>query len=202
MPPERTRPITRNISSSWRRTPAGDFTCTKPLNASFSGSSRIGAKIPLLGLGFHKTTIDRSLHEVLLRHLRSNIHKFKSEPADAFLQTESATAYPSLLYHDEEFNQQLLRDLQGMHERWSGLSLKQAACYGIRVYQPGSYLYNHTDRPTHVVSSTICVDHRLTNRWPLYIEDLDGRAHEVPVEPGEIVFFEGARLQHGRPVRT
>jgi hypothetical protein len=157
------------------------------------------AKIPLLGLGFHKTTIDRSLHEVLLRHLRSNIHKFKSEPANAFLQTESATAYPSLLYHDEEFNQQLLRDLQGMHERWSGLSLKQAACYGIRVYQPGSYLYNHTDRPTHVVSSTICVDHRLTNRWPLYIEDLDGRAHEVPVEPGEIVFFEGARLQHGRP---
>jgi hypothetical protein len=163
------------------------------------GQIKDRAKIPLLGLGFHKTTIDRALHEALLHHFRSNIHKFKSEPANAFLQTESANGFPSLLYQDEEFNQKLLRDLQGMHESWSGLPLKKAACYGIRVYQPGSYLYSHTDRTTHIVSSTICVDHRLTNCWPLHIEDLEGHTHEVPVDPGEIVFFEGARLQHGRP---
>ena len=156
-------------------------------------------KVPLLGLGFLKTKIDPALHERLLHHFHSNIHKFKSEPPNDYLLTESKSAFPSLLYQDEDFNRQLLRDLQKLHEQWSGLKLKRAACYGIRVYQPGSYLYSHTDRATHVVSSTICVDHRLRNRWPLYIEDLEGQPHEIEVEPGEMVFFEGARLEHGRP---
>jgi hypothetical protein len=156
-------------------------------------------KVPLLGLGFLKTKIDPALHERLLKHLHANIHKFKSEPPNEYLLTESKSAFPSMLYQDEEFNQQLLRELQKLHEEWSGLKLKRAACYGIRIYQPGSYLYSHTDRETHVVSSTICVDHRLSNRWPLYIEDLEGQPHEIPVEPGEMVFFEGARLEHGRP---
>jgi hypothetical protein len=156
-------------------------------------------KAPLIGVGFRKTRLDGKLYERLLNHFRSSIHKFKSEPANEYLLTENKSAYPSLLYQDEEFNLGLLNDLQEAHEAWSGLPLMYAACYGIRVYQPGSYLYAHTDRTTHVVSSTICVDHRLANRWPLYIEDLEGRPHEVSVEPGEMVFFEGARLRHGRP---
>ena len=49
------------------------------------------------------------------------------------------------------------------------------------------------------MSSTICVDHRLISPWPLYIEDNEGRPHEVSIEPGEMVFFEGTRLTHGRP---
>ena len=77
-------------------------------------------------------------------------------------------------------------------------SIKRPAM-GFAMYQPGSYLYSHTDRLTHIVSSTICVDHRLKSRWPLCIEDLEGRSHEIDVEPGDMVFFEGARLDHGRP---
>jgi hypothetical protein len=156
-------------------------------------------RAPLLRLGFLKTNIDPRLHERLLQHLHSNIHKFKPEPPNDFVQTESKSAFPSLLYQDEAFNRQLLEALQGLHEQWSGLELDKAACYGIRVYQPGSYLYSHTDRLTHIVSSTICVDHRLKSRWPLCIEDLEGRSHEIDVEPGDMVFFEGARLDHGRP---
>jgi hypothetical protein len=155
--------------------------------------------IPLLGLGFLKTRIDKKIHERLLQHFRSNIHNFKSEPGGDYLLTENESAYPSLLYLDETFNQELLEEFKALHERWSGCTLRKAACYGIRVYQPGSYLYSHVDRLTHVVSSTICVDHRLRNRWPLYVEDADGRPHEIEIEPGEMVFFEGARLKHGRP---
>jgi hypothetical protein len=156
-------------------------------------------RAPLLGIGFRKTRLDGKLYQRLLEHFRSSVHKFKSEPANEYLQTENKSAYPSLLYQDDEFNLRLLNDLQGAHEAWSGQPLMFAACYGIRVYQPGSYLYSHTDRITHIVSSTICIDHRLSNRWPLYIEDLEGRPHEISVEPGEMVFFEGARLAHGRP---
>jgi prolyl 4-hydroxylase len=156
--------------------------------------------VPALGVGLKKITLDMRLHERLLYHLHSNVHKFTSEPADGFLQTESDRANPSLIYVDGDFNRRLMDDLQEAHEEWSGHSLRPAACYGIRVYQPRSYLYNHRDRSTtHIVSSTICIDHRLTGRWPLYIEDLNGEPHEVSIEPGEMVFFEGARLVHGRP---
>jgi prolyl 4-hydroxylase len=156
--------------------------------------------VPALGMGFKKTTLDMRLHERLLYHLRANVHKFTFEEGDNYLQTESDRGYPSLICMDGDFNRRLMDDLQEAHEEWSGRSLRPAACYGIRVYQPGSFLYNHRDiSKTHIVSSTICIDHRLTGRWPLYIEDLDGQPHEVSIEPGEMVFFEGARLVHGRP---
>ena len=156
--------------------------------------------VPALGVGFHKTTLDLRLHERLLYHLRSNVHRFKSESGSEYLRTESSRAYPSLIYFDDAFNLQLMADLQEAHEAWSGRGLRPAACYGIRAYQPRSYLYNHRDHSrTHIVSSTICVDRRLRGPWPLYIEDLDGRPHEVSIEPGEMVFYEGARLVHGRP---
>lgn len=153
-----------------------------------------------LGLGYAKTKLNSQLHECLLDHLRSNLHKFRSEPANEYLMTENKRSYPSLLYQDEEFNQKLMADLQKTHEEWCGRPIKKSACYGIRVYQPGSFLYNHIDHVrTHVVSSTICVDHRLRSPWPLFIEDDTGCPHEVLIEPGEMVFFEGARLIHGRP---
>lgn len=157
-------------------------------------------KVRSLGLGFKKATLDPEIHERLMDHLRHNIHKFRSEQEEGFIATENPRSYPSLLYQDEAFNQQLLSDLQLAHEQWCGLEIRKAACYGIRVYQPRSYLYNHVDRArTHVVSSTICVDHRLNGPWPLYIEDLEGCPHQISIEPGEMVFFEGARLKHGRP---
>lgn len=104
------------------------------------------------------------------------------------------------MIHDAEFNQQLLRELKPLHEEWSGMELQESRCYGIRVYQPGSYLYNHVDRSeTHIISSTICVAYQLSEPWPLYIEDGDGNPHEISMEPGEMVLYEGARLMHGRP---
>ena len=63
-------------------------------------------KVPLLGLGFVKTTLNPQLHGRLLAHLRSNVRCFKPEPTNDFLRTESARSYPSLLHQNEEFNQQ------------------------------------------------------------------------------------------------
>ena len=158
------------------------------------------ATVPKLGLGFTKTTLDAKLYERLLDHFRNNVRNFVSEPGSDYLLTENERSYPSLLCFNEAFNRRLMSELKEAHEEWSGMSLKEAACYGIRAYQPKSYLYNHIDTiQTHVVSSTICVDHKLNSPWPLYIEDLDGQPHEVEIEPGEMVFYEGARLMHGRP---
>ncbi len=158
------------------------------------------AKVTSLGLGFKKVRLDPALHELLLSRLRANIHRFKSEPGGGLIHSENPRAFPSLIYTDKDLNDRLLRDLHALHEEWSGRLLKPAACYGVRVYQPRSYLYVHVDHArTHVVSSTICVDSRTNTPWPLVIEDDAGVEHEVQIEPGEMVFFEGARLKHGRP---
>jgi len=158
------------------------------------------ARVPSLGLGFKKARLDPALHELLQSRLRANIHRFKSEPGGGFIHSENPRAFPSLIYTDKDLNDRLLRDLQDVHEQWSGRPLKPAACYGVRVYQPRSYLYVHYDHArTHVVSSTICVDSKTATPWPLVIWDDAGHSHEVPIEPGEMVFFEGARLKHGRP---
>ena len=158
------------------------------------------ARVPKLDLGFKKTTLDAALHDRLLHHLRSNVRNFVPEEAGDYLKTENARSFPAMLFQDEDFNQQLISDLKQAHEDWGGMPLKKAACYGIRVYQPRSYLFNHIDSiGTHVVSSTICVDERLNSDWPLYVEDLDGNPHEVVMKPGEMVFYESARLRHGRP---
>lgn len=157
-------------------------------------------RVSSLKLGFKKTILDPQIYERLLDHLRSNVHEFEPELGDAHVMTKSSHAFPSLLFQHEAFNQKLMDDLQAAHEAWSGQQLRKAACYGIRAYQTGSYLCNHLDRTaTHVVSSTICVDSRLNSPWPLFIKDNDGCTHEISIEPGEMVFFEGARLVHGRP---
>ena len=155
---------------------------------------------PYFGLGFRKTVLDSKIFQKIVDHFSENKDRCYPEDDISYLRTSKSNYSPSLLVHDPIFNRDLGRELKGLHEEWSGMELTEAACYGIRVYQPGSYLYNHVDRTeTHIISSTICVAHYLHNPWPLYIEDIDGNPHEISMEPGEMVFYEGAKLIHGRP---
>jgi len=43
------------------------------------------------------------------------------------------------------------------------------------------------------------VDQQVDRPWPLAIFDHAYRRHEIALEPGEMVLYEGARLAHGRP---
>ena len=157
------------------------------------------AAAPYCGLGFKKATLPREIHERLIDQLRMCSDRFRAEEPIPYLQNADLQTIPALFFEDREFNAAISRDLQPLHEAWSGKQLTESACYGIRVYQRGTFLYNHVDRTeTHIVSSTICVDHRLTRPWPIYIEDIKGEPHQVDLDPGEMLFYEGARLRHGR----
>lgn len=37
--------------------------------------------------------------------------------------------------------------------------------------------------------------------WPIFIEDLHGRTHEVTLKPGDMLFYESSKCFHGRPKR-
>ncbi len=151
------------------------------------------------GLGFKKATLPSEVLQRLRQHLETNSRRFRAEEPIDYLVNPDPGKIPALYFEDKEFNATLSRELQGLHEEWAGRSLTESACYGIRVYQRGSFLYNHVDHTdTHIISSSICVDHRLDKPWPLYVEDIDGNPHQIDLDPGDILFYEGARLRHGR----
>lgn len=158
------------------------------------------AVAPYLGLGFKKGRLEQDLHARMLENVSRNAGLFRPERAIREIQTTEPGIIPVLLHEDHEFNQAVCHALKPAHETWAGMQLKESNCYGFRVYQRGCYLHNHVDRTqTHIISSTICVDYRLDKPWPLYIEDIEGNPHQVNMEPGEYVLYEGAKLVHGRP---
>jgi prolyl 4-hydroxylase len=161
--------------------------------------ARMQAEAPYLGRGFRKARLEPATHARLLAHFRTNVARFRTEHAIEEIGSADRTAIPTLIFEDREFNVRLAEDLRPQLAAWAGVPLELSACYGIRCYQRGAFLYNHVDRPTHVVSATICVDHALDSPWPLHIESVDGEVSQIDLAPGEFVLYEGTRLAHGRP---
>merc|ERR1712013_442623 len=84
-------------------------------------------------------------------------------------------------------------------EAWAGMRLLGSSVYGIRRYTRGAWLATHLDQlSTHVISAIINVGQK-GNPWPLYIKDHAGETHKVYLEPGQVLWYESARLPHGRP---
>jgi hypothetical protein len=165
-------------------------------------SARTGALVRSYGLGFRKTTLDPVLLSLLRRRLESNLHRLEREADDVFEFIRNVeTGAPLVRVHrDAEFDLSLLRALKPMHEEWCGFPLIESACHGIRVYQRGDYLFERTDVPeTHVISSMICVGRDTEDPWPVSVEGTDGRQHDVDLAPGEMLFYERARLHYARP---
>lgn len=86
-------------------------------------------------------------------------------------------------------------------ESWIGRQVAPTYVYGIRTYHDTATLRMHRDRSlTHVASVIINVDQQQIRKpWPLHIQDHAGNDHLIYLEPGDMLFYEGARLLHGRP---
>ena len=55
---------------------------------------------------------------------------------------------------------------------------------------------------THIVSFILHIDSSDdAEPWPIFIEDFNGRTHEVTLTPGDILFYESSKCFHGRPRR-
>lgn len=153
---------------------------------------------PYLGLGYQKGRLQPDVHDRIVAHFRACIERFRPEAACDEIGTAATGTIPALLCEDREFNARLAEELRPLHEEWARTPLVVSACYGIRSYQRGAFLYKHVDCQPHFVSSFICVHYRLDAPWPLHIEGVDGEASQIDLEPGEFVLYEGTRLAHGR----
>ena len=152
--------------------------------------------------GYKKRKVPKKLFSKILNFYEQNKSNIIEEniPGD-YLETISENL-PSttLTIIDQYLSKYILDELQEMHEKWSGLKLKAAAAYGIRNYLRGSYLHCHLDRvETHIISCIINVAQKVDKKWPLHIEDHNGKMHKIGLNPGEMIFYESCKLLHGRP---
>lgn len=97
----------------------------------------------------------------------------------------------------------IVSEMKEIMQWWTGHNLKHTSTFGMRFYHRDSMLINHVDRAdTHLASAVIQVMQEAdpNGGWPLELRNENG-LHEVYLQPGQLVLYEGARLFHGRPMR-
>ena len=165
--------------------------------------------------GFHKTRVPESLHNRLLSFrdeslMTGNLVSESPDPGvingptviqHRRLQLSKQITIPrsQMMSLDTDTRREVFRTLGPLAEAWAGLKLIPTSIYGIRRYRNMSTLLAHVDQTrTHVISAIINVDQEVEEDWPLYIQDNRGGEHEVILRPGEMIWYESARLVHGR----
>jgi len=85
--------------------------------------------------------------------------------------------------------------LQNIMEENTGLELFPTYSYH-RVYQPGSELPTHTDRPACEISCTLCINYEYEDTnysWPIFVD-----GNKIELKPGDLVIYKGFEKPHWR----
>ncbi|CAB9518512.1 Ankyrin Repeat [Seminavis robusta] len=99
----------------------------------------------------------------------------------------------------EVLKQQIWGAARDTIQEWTGQRLAECSLYGVRIYEEGAVLATHVDRLPLVSSAIINVDQDVDEPWPLEVIGHDGKAHNVTMEPGDLVLYESHSVLHGRP---
>ena len=153
--------------------------------------------------GFSKTKLPAGMLEKIQKFYANHQETQKTEvvPGDFISNSDQKQARASSLVDlSDDLRKEIHDALKVLMEQWCGNELLPTYVYGIRIYHRGAVLKCHQDRlETHIISAIINVDQQVDEDWPLVIDDNFYRRHEVILKPGEMIFYEGGRLTHGRP---
>ena len=154
-------------------------------------------------VGFEKAKLPKEMFQKIADFYFSNYNSSKTvverDGGPLYNQRVIPTYHTPLPYG---LKMNIFDELKQMMEEWSGLApLVGTSIYGVRTYTRGSYLHMHVDTAdTHVVSGIVHIHHdNLEEPWPLEILDHDGRLNYINMDAGDFVFYESAKLLHGRP---
>lgn len=192
------KPVIRGekfIITKWFRTHG---TLTQPFKAA------PWRKLPVFTReGFRKTAAPAALMQAISAFYQEKRAASLPEASDAigtFIRASDARAPARMIELDDGLRARISAELQPLLEEWVAKPLRMTAVYGIREYQRSAVLDMHIDRmETHIVSAILNVAQEVATDWPLVIHDHYGRRHQVLLKPGELLFYESARLKHGRP---
>ena len=98
-----------------------------------------------------------------------------------------------------DIKKSIFQSLGPLAEARANLKLRPTSLYGIRRYRNMSTLTTHVDKvESHVISVIINVAQDVEEDWPLFMMDNDGTEHSLTMQPGQMIWYESARLSHGR----
>lgn len=118
---------------------------------------------------------------------------------DHWLSSDKHRIATDKIEYSAESKRLILEKIKPHLEEWCGDKLKGGILYHIRRYKDGAKLPLHRDNePTHHVGANITIDID-GEPWEFEIKDHEGNLHKILIEPGEVVFYEASRLEHGRP---
>ncbi|ARN74895.1 hypothetical protein BST96_12680 [Oceanicoccus sagamiensis] len=151
-------------------------------------------------IGFEKFQVPSEIYQKIKAFYQSNKHLEIDEKLGKRLTSIKKNHPSSYLELPDVLRQEMIDTLAPMFEQWSGQKLLITSIYGVRSYKKGANLSMHVDRyRTHIISAIINVDQAVTKKWPLHAYDHFGRLHRIYLKPGEMIFYESARVPHGRP---
>jgi prolyl 4-hydroxylase len=104
------------------------------------------------------------------------------------------------IFLNENLKQEVQHVLQPLVEAWFGHYLKLSQFEGIHSYKKGTVIAPHRqDSKTSIVCVLINIQQVVNQPWPLIINDHNYREHKLLLHPGDMVFYEAAKLKQGRP---
>ncbi len=151
-------------------------------------------------VGFEKFQIPPTLFDKLQSFLWKNSDSQIDETGSEDYLTNFDRHPSTIIQIPEALIEETAEATQPILEKWGSVALELSAVYGIRKYARGSTLSTHRDRDTHILSAILNIDQEVDEPWPLNIEDHYFRRNEVYLEPGEMLLYESARLNHGREI--
>lgn len=153
--------------------------------------------------GFQKFTVPIPLFEKVLKFYRENQPAQKDEYVEGFIFNSEVPdqATSTLIDLTDALRTETHDTLKPLVAAWCGQAVDPTFVYGIRTYKDKAVLKPHRDRiETHIFGVIINVAQVVREEWLLMIEDHAYEEHQIVLKPGEMIFYESARLKHGRPI--
>lgn len=159
-------------------------------------------------LGFKKIRTPERVFEVIRNFFETNKDKKHAEKWGRGYTYTNHWQSPTYMVSTEDshlrgaggsLKSKIWSEIQPIIEEWTGHSIRPTSLYGIRIYTDGAVLATHVDRLPLVSSCIINVAQDVDEPWPLEVYDHEGRAHNITMEPGDLVLYESHTVLHGRP---
>jgi prolyl 4-hydroxylase len=149
--------------------------------------------------GFKKLKFPEGVFQQVKSYLNQNRHLEEKEYQSLDYLSNDSVHPTGMIELPVALKGQVAEVVKPLIEEWAGEEVAFTCVYGIRRYYRGTVLASHTDRvDTHILSAIVNIEQDVEEEWPLQIEDNYYRSHNVFLKPGEMVFYESARLSHGR----
>lgn len=152
--------------------------------------------------GYRVRQIPRNLYDEVNRYYRDNIRNRQPEQLELEPAVNQNDAKTTMVHLDQDMSERIAEVVKPMMEEWIGEELELTRMYGIREYHRGNIVRPHVARVGTQVSSVIMVigkDLDGQPDWDFEVLMYDGKRKNINLNPGQMVFFESATLQHGFP---